>query len=170
MSIDKVKIGKKILKLLLDYGKMIDGSGTCTLKIGRFVIRVAYHYLNLARMYKPHDTTVWWSPYEGRKDRYTHHSLFIGFKGKLDFYKDFSMYYVFVDQDDGSQRLRSIQERQYHGENFSYWTTTYGLPYTEERIYSMLYDAMNLAFGYKNNPEKFEKMINKIKMNIVREV
>ena len=170
MPVDKVKIGGRILKTLLKYGKTIDGCGEDTIKIGRFVIKVAYHYLNLARMYKPHDAPYGWSPYEERKNRYTHHSLYIGFRGKLDFYKDFSMYYVFVDQDDGSQRLRSISERQGHGENFSYWTTTYGLPFTEERIHSMLYDAINLAFGYKNDEDKFEKLISKIELKIISEV
>ena len=167
---NKAEIGGRILKSLLKYGKVIDGSGENSIKIGRYVIKVAYHYLNLARMYRPNDTAVWWSPYEGRKNRYTHHSLLIRFRGKLDFYKDFSMYYVFVDRDDGTQWLRSISERQYHRENFSYWTTTYSLPFTEERIHSMLYDALNLAFGYKDNEDKFEKLISKIEMSIVREV
>ena len=80
------------------------------------------------------------------------------------------MFYVFVDNDDGTQRLRSISERQFHKENHSYWTTIYGLPLTEEKIHSMLYDALNMAFNYQNSEEKFNKLIQKIEMYSIREV
>jgi hypothetical protein len=171
LSNNKSEIGGRILNSLLKYGKRIEQFGTNTIKNGRYTIDVSYHYLDFPRMYRPKDTgPARWTPYQDRKNLYTKRSLYVGFKGKLDFYKNFSMNYIFTDRDDNTQKLIGISERQFHNEYFSYWTTTYGLPFTEERLYMMLYDAMNLAFGYKNDSEKFEKLIRKIEMYTIREV
>lgn len=168
---NKAEIGGRILKTFLNYGKIIKGYGFHVLYIGRNSIKISYRGLDFAKMYSPKKC---WSPAvltpdQSRINR-TNHELYIHFKGKLDYYKDFSMFYVFVDNDDGTQRLRSISERQFHKENHSYWTTIYGLPLTEEKIHSMLYDALNIAFNYQNNEEKFNKLIQKIEMYSIREV
>ena len=173
MPVDKSEIGGRILKALLKYGKLIESYGEHKIRIGKNIIKVAYTSLDFALMYVPEKCSARFLSQEEFREsrrRATNHKLWVYFRGKLDFYKDFSMYYIFASNDDGSKRLRSIQERQYHNEDFSYWTTTTELPLTEERIHSMLYDAMNIAFDYKNNIDKFEKLIGKIEMSSVREV
>lgn len=173
MPLNKSEIGGRILKNLLKYGQMIESDGIHRIKIGRNIIKVAYRSLDFATSYAPSKCSIFRPTFaearEARK-RASNHSLWVYFRGKLDFYKDFSMFYVFVSNDDGSKRLRSIQERQFHNENFSYWTTITELPLTEERIHSMLYDALNIAFGYENNEDKFNKLIRAIEMNSIREV
>ena len=173
MPVDKSEIGGRILKALLKYGKLIESDGEHKIKIGRNVIKVAYNSLDFTRMYAPEKcSSRYLSNEEFRESRRraTNHKLYVYFRGKLDFYKDFSMFYLFASNDDGTKRLRSIQERQWHSEDFSYWTTTTELPLTEERIHSMLYEALNIAFGYNHNIDKFEKLINKIEISSVREV
>ncbi len=170
---DKSEIGGRILKGLLKYGKLIESDGIHKIKIGRNIIKVAYRSLNFATSYAPNKCSIFRPTFAEAREarrRSTNHSLWVYFKGKLDFYKDFSMFYVFVSNDDGTKRLRSIQERQFHNENFSYWTTVTELPLAEEKIHSMLYDALNIAFDYKNNPEKFENLIDKIEIASIREV
>ena len=173
MPVNKAEIGGRILKRLLKYGQIIESNGTNKIKIGRNIIRVAYHSLNFATSYNPSKCSIFRPSFvQAREERRraTNHALWVYFKGKLDFYKDFSMFYIFTSNDDGSKRLRSIQERQFHNENFSYWTTVTELPLTEEKIHSMLYDALNIAFGYNNDEEKFNKLIQTIEMKSVSEV
>jgi hypothetical protein len=168
---DKSRIGASILEQLLNYGKIIERRGLHKLKIGKNIIRVLYNSLDFTRMYAPDKCFAYeYVNPERSRINFSNHKLYVYFRGKLDFYKDFSMYYIFVDNDDGTQRLRSISERQYHREDFSYWTTTYGIPFTEERIHSMLYDAINIAFDYKNDENKFNNLIQKIHMATIREV
>ena len=170
MPVNKAEIGGRILNSLLSYGKLIERKGPRALRIGRNVIKTQYYPLDLTRLFtKQLLYNPGWVQQNNLK-RFTNHSLYVGFKGKLDFYKDFYMYYNFVDNDDDTQRLRGITEKQYHGELYPYLTTTYALRVTDERIHSMLYDALNIAFGYKDNLDKFEKLIEVIEVSKIREV
>lgn len=169
---NKSEIGGRILRALLNYGKLIIFDGEHPLRIGNYVIKVTYYPLDFVARYSPKKLGSY-SSYEDYKKLIrssNNHALWVKFRGRLEFYKDFSMCYIFTKKDGNTEILRSIQERQNHHEDLSYWTTTATLPLTEEKIHSMLYEAINIAFGYNHNIDKFEKLIHIIEMKSVREV
>lgn len=183
MPINKVETGRKILESLLDYCVTFQHIlGGRSIKYSRYVIKLHMNPLDLAELYERkytfrfdqslygRGTNFHRARIEARLKTLSHRYMYVGFRGKLDFYKDFSMYYVFNVGDDNVYRLRTIQESQGHNEVFPYWSTVYGLPLTEDKIYTMLYDAMNKAFNWKDDEMKINKLFSSINLATIREV
>ncbi len=200
MSLSKVEIGQQILSSLLNFCILFQNnigypySYSRDIKYGRYKIRVSYSPIDYTRYFhhqkekqeyivklltdeerKSYDDANNWQGLNRlvRKRElkfFNYRRMDLYFRGKLGFYKDFSMNYIFVIDDEGKYRLRSVYEYQYHGKRLPYWTSIYGLPLDHNRIHLMLYDAMNIAFGWKDDWKKIQKLFTTIELAKVKEV
>lgn len=198
MPINKADIGQQILSSLLNYCILLQNNldlyYSKVIKYNRYKIRLSYTSFDWVRNFchpkgvneyniklvsdeerRNYDVTHNWKELNNlaimrELKFFNYRNMHLYFKGKLGFYKDFSMNYIFVIDDEGKYRLRSVHEHQFHNEIIPYWSSIYGIPLDHDKIHTMLYDAMNIAFGWKNEWEKIQKLFNVIEMAKVKEV